>query len=474
MEYLPIFVSLRDQRVVVSGGSAMAVAKIKLLLKTRARIFVYACKPLDALVDWHVDGLLTLYRRDLKADDLKGARLVYSAHSLPEDNARVSNLASAAGVLINVADDMDRSDFITPAVVDRDPVVVAIGTEGASPILARSIKAKIEALLPLGISALAKRAGALRPRVKKLPEFSTRLGFWRRFFDSAGVGLDKANFYGVRVPDEDEIDVLIEDQAPAPEPARQGQVIFVGAGPGDPDLLTLKARQALDQADVVIHDRLVSPGVLDLARREATLLNVGKKGHGASTSQSAINTLIQDSALAGHVVVRLKGGDPSVFGRLDEEIDACLTSGIAWSVIPGITAASASAAAIGCSLSQRGRNTEIAFLTGHAMGGFADQDWQRLAKENQVAAIYMGRRAARYVQGRLLMHGADPDTPVSGIASASMPNQKAFATTLGKLAETLDGDPSTDPLMLLYGLRPSPELTLTFSDHTLEAYHGAS
>ncbi|MGB1424100.1 MAG: siroheme synthase CysG [Pseudomonadales bacterium] len=472
MEFLPIFVALRDQRVVVAGGSAMAVAKIKLLLKTKARIFVFACKPAGALVDWHRQGLLSLYNRDLEADDLKGARLVYAASDLPEDNARVSGLAGAAGVLINVADDMDRSDFITPAVVDRDPVVVAIGTEGASPILARSIKAKIEALLPLTISALAKQAAALRPRVKKLSEFSIRLGFWRRFFDSAGVGLDKSDFYGVRVPDERQINALLEDQAPAQ--VRRGHVTFVGAGPGDPGLLTLKARQALDQADVVIHDRLVSAEILDLARREATLLNVGKKGHGASTSQSEINTLIQDSALAGHVVVRLKGGDPSVFGRLDEEIDACVTRGIPWSVIPGITAASASAAAIGCSLSQRGRNTEIAFLTGHAMGGFADQDWQRLSKNDQVAAIYMGRRAARFVQGRLLMHGADPETPVSGIASASMPNQKAFVTTLGKLAETLEDDPATDPLMLLYGLRPSPELNLTFLDHTLEACHGAS
>ena len=472
MEFLPIFVALRDQRVVVSGGSAMAVAKIKLLLKTKAQIVVYAPEPLDTLVQWHHEGLLTLHQRDLKPGDLKGTRLVYSAHARTEDNARLAGWASDANVLINVADDMDRSDFITPAVVDRDPVVVAIGTEGTSPVLARLIKAKIEALLPVTISALAQRAEQLRPRVKLLPEFSTRLRFWRRFMDSAGARADSADFYSIRVPDEDQINALLEDQSP--EPVDCGQVTFVGAGPGDPGLLTLKARQALDGADVIIHDRLVSSEVLDLARREATLLNVGKKGHGASTSQAKINALIKTSALAGAKVVRLKGGDPSVFARLDEEIDTCVINGIPWSVIPGITAASAAAASIGRSLSQRGRNTEITFITGHAMGGFADQDWQRLAKDNQVAAIYMGRRAARFVQGRLLMHGADPELPISCVASASMTTEKVFETQLGKLAATVDAHPGSDPLMLLYGLRPTPEAAIGYLENNLALQHGAS
>ncbi|MFL2535856.1 MAG: siroheme synthase CysG [Candidatus Azotimanducaceae bacterium] len=472
MEFLPIFVALREQRVVVAGGSSMAVAKIKLLLKTKAQLVVYAQEPVDALLHWHHDGLLTLHQRDLEAEDLKDARLVYSALPRAEDNARVAALARGAGVLINVADDMDQSDFITPAVVDRDPIVVAIGTEGTSPVLARSIKAKIEALLPVTLSALAQRAGQLRSRVKRLPEFSARLRFWRRFLDRAGVQAGSADFSSVRVPDEGQIEALLEDQSP--EPSRNGDVTFVGAGPGDPSLLTLKARQALDRADVIIHDRLVSAEILDLARREATLLDVGKKGHGASTSQEKINALIKSSALAGNTVVRLKGGDPSVFGRLDEEIDTCVMSGIPWTVIPGVTAASAAAASIGRSLSQRGRNTEITLITGHAMGGFADQDWQRLAKDDQVAAVYMGRRAARFVQGRLLMHGADPETPVSGVSSASMTHQKVFETTLGKLAETLDADPGTEPLMLLYGLRPAPEAIPKILDGALEVQHGAS
>ena len=201
---------------------------------------------------------------------------------------------------------------------------------------------------------------------------------------------------------------------------------------------------------------------------------MGKKGHGASTSQAKINALIKTSALAGAKVVRLKGGDPSVFARLDEEIDTCVINGIPWSVIPGITAASAAAASIGRSLSQRGRNTEITFITGHAMGGFADQDWQRLAKDNQVAAIYMGRRAARFVQGRLLMHGADPELPISRVASASMTTEKVFETQLGKLAATVDAHPGSDPLMLLYGLRPTPEAAIGYLGNDLALQHGAS
>jgi uroporphyrin-III C-methyltransferase/precorrin-2 dehydrogenase/sirohydrochlorin ferrochelatase len=236
--------------------------------------------------------------------------------------------------------------------------------------------------------------------------------------------------------------------------AREGQVSFVGAGPGDPELLTLKARRALDEADVVIHDRLVPPPILELARREALLIDAGKEGFGAAMDQAEINALIVTHARAGARVVRLKSGDATVFGRLDEEMDACDAAGVGFDIVPGITAASAAVAALGQSLTRRGRNGSVQFLTGHDMAGFADHDWMTLAQPGSVAAIYMGKRAARYIQGRLIMHGAERTTPVSVVENASRPDQRILATTLERLAQDLGDAGITGPALTLYGLAP--------------------
>lgn len=239
-----------------------------------------------------------------------------------------------------------------------------------------------------------------------------------------------------------------------PVETREGHVAFVGAGPGDPELLTLKARKALDAADVVIHDRLVTPEILELARREAILIDAGKEGFGPSMSQDDINALIVTHAKTGAQVVRLKGGDPTVFGRLDEEIDAVTEAGIGWHVVPGITAASASVAAIGQSLTKRGRNASARLLTGHDMKGFADHDWRALAQPGEVAAIYMGKKSARFIQGRLIMQGADRATPVTVIENASRPDQRILATTLDALPNALTEADITGPALMFYGLRP--------------------
>ena len=244
------------------------------------------------------------------------------------------------------------------------------------------------------------------------------------------------------------LDALLNRHLTA-EPAH-GRVDLVGAGPGDPDLLTLKARRALDRADVVIHDRLVAPAILELARREALIIDAGKEGFGPSTPQAEINALIVTHAARGAHVVRLKSGDPAIYGRLDEEIDALEEAGIDWAIVPGITAASAAAAAVGQSLTKRGRNASLRFLTGHDVQGFAEQDWRGLARDGSVAAIYMGKRAARFLQGRLMMHGAKAETPVTVVENASRPDQRVLETTLIALPEavaTLDG-----PAVLLYGL----------------------
>jgi len=238
-----------------------------------------------------------------------------------------------------------------------------------------------------------------------------------------------------------------------PHPA-PGPVSFVGAGPGDPGLLTLHALRALEAADVVIHDRLVSPEILALAARSARRIDVGKEGFGPSTPQTRIDRLIVEAAGTGAHVVRLKSGDPGIFGRLDEEIAACQGAGIGYRVIPGITAASAAAAGIGRSLTRRGRNGAVRLLTGHDVKGFADHDWRALARPGEVAAIYMGKRAARFLTGRLMMHGAAPATPVTVVENASRGDVRTLATSLARLPDTLDAAGLAGPAVILYGLAP--------------------
>lgn len=248
---------------------------------------------------------------------------------------------------------------------------------------------------------------------------------------------------------------------PPPEPdqttriaTRKGHVAFIGAGPGAADLLTVRALKALQSADVILHDRLISPEILDLIPASASRFDVGKRGFGPSTAQQDINALIVDHARRGATVVRLKAGDCTVFGRLDEEIDACDAAGVAWSVVPGITAASAAVATVGQSLTKRGRNSAVRFLTGHDMKGFADHDWASLARPGEVAAIYMGKYSARFVQGRLIMHGAHSNTPVTLVENASRPDQTILATSLLDLPATLDTADLDGPVLMLFGLSP--------------------
>lgn len=236
---------------------------------------------------------------------------------------------------------------------------------------------------------------------------------------------------------------------PAPRP-----VAFVGSGPGDPDLLTVKALRAIQTADVVIHDRLVSDAILALVGPQTRLRNAGKEGFGPSVSQSYINAMIVDEARTGARVVRLKSGDPTVFGRLDEELDALDAENIPFTIVPGLTSASAAVASLGQSLTRRGRNTAVRFVTGHDMQGYADQDWRTLARDGEVAAIYMGKRAARFIQGRLLMHGADPATPVTIVENASRTDERIVEATLAALPAVLTEADITGPALLLYGLAP--------------------
>ena len=451
MNHFPIFLALEGRRVLVAGGGDAAVAKLRLLLKTTARITVVAETPDPLIARWAEEGRLTLIRRAQEPGDALCCVIAYGAHEDAALDARTLRLATADGALVNLVDDLEKSQFITPAIVDRDPVVVAIGTEGAAPVLARKIKADLEERLPVQTGLLARIGKTFRKAADVLPMGAVRRRFWAEYYDTAGPRAAREGEDAVRAA----LDGLLARHASAAE--RRGHVDLVGAGPGDPDLLTLRARKALDRADVVIHDRLVAPEILELARREALIVDVGKEGFGPSTPQADIDAMIVAHGARGAHVVRLKAGDPTMFGRLDEEIEALEAAGLSWAIVPGITAASAAVAGIGQSLTRRDRNSSVRFLTGHDMQGFADQDWAALSKPGSVAAIYMGKRAARWMQGRLLMHGAAAATPVTVVENASRADQRVHAATLATLPDRLAG--VTGPAVLLLGLAPRAAAT---------------
>ena len=464
MNHFPIFLATQGRRIVLSGGGDAALAKLRLLLKTQASLTVFAKDAAPEIHAWAAEGKLMLVNRAMDHGDALCAALFYAADEDAVEDARTAALARADGALVNIVDNLHDSEFITPAMVDRSPVTIAIGTEGAAPVLARKIKADLEERLPASLGTLARIGKGFRAMAEQLPFGVARRDFWSDFYFNAGPRAVTQGEGAV----EEALDALLNDHLNAA--AKSGHIDLVGAGPGDPDLLTLKARKALDKADVVIYDRLVTSEILELARREAIMIDAGKEGFGKAMAQDDINALIVQHGLNGHHVVRLKAGDPTVFGRLDEEIDAIEAAGLSYTIVPGITAASAAVAGIGQSLTKRGRNSSVRFITGHDTKGYADHDWRALAAEGQVAAIYMGKKSARFIQGRLLMHGADPLTPVTVIENVSREDQRVIATTLGELEPTITNAGLTGPALTFLGLAPRDALTAAQShDLQLEA-----
>ena len=449
MQHFPIFVALAGRRVVVSGGQDCAMAKLRLLLKTTANITVVAADPNADVQNLARSGKITLIPRAMEPGDALCAALFYAANDDDVEDQRVARIAHRECAMVNIVDNLSDSQFITPAIVDRDPVTIAIGTEGAAPVVARAIKADLEERLPSTLGTLARIGKAFRTAANALPMGRKRRDFWSAFYFGAGPAAIEAGGVDAVQP---ALETLLEQHLKTDE--RQGHVDFTGSGPGDPELLTLKARNALNEADVVIYDRLVTPEILELARREAVMIDVGKEGFGPSASQPEIDALIVKHASQGAQVVRLKSGDPTVFGRLDEEIEAVEAANISYRIIPGITAASAAVATLNQSFTKRGRNSALRIITGHDTKGYADHDWRALAQKGEVAAIYMGKKSARFIQGRLLMHGADPDTPVTIIENASRTDQRILATTLSALEPTLTQANLAGPAITFYGLAP--------------------
>ena len=453
MKYFPVFLDLRNAELLFIGGTDGVLAKIRLALKTEAHLTVIA-DVVEADIKTLADsGRLAWFHRHFEFSDLKSQRIVYISTGSPVADMIVSGFARDAGMLVNVVDDPANSNTITAALVDRDPLVIAIGTEGAAPVMARRIKAELEARLSPRLGNLVAAAARLRARVSHDIPSNIRRTLWDRFFSPAG---EAAELLGEAALDRHFETLLSGVDAP-----RAGRVILVGAGPGDPELLTLKARKALHEADVILYDRLVDPRILELARREAKLVEVGKtSGKDSSWKQADIEALMIEEARGGATLIRLKSGDPMVFGRADEEIAALEAAHISVEVIPGITAAVAASAVLKRSLTQRGRNSSFTLLTARDMQSFAEYDWDNLAKPGRVFAIYMGVEACAFMQGRLLEHAADAQTPVHIVENVSRPNQVICSGTLAELSHLVQRTAIKGPAIIFIGLARAPSSSL--------------
>jgi uroporphyrin-III C-methyltransferase/precorrin-2 dehydrogenase/sirohydrochlorin ferrochelatase len=446
MRFLPVFLDLQTGPILLVGGGELARAKLRLLLSAGARVRWFATDG-----DYDVNGLDTAdaarieqVQGDPSTSDFSGVIAVLCAGA-GDLGPAMSARARAVGLPVNVMDDLQHSTFIFPAIVDRGDVVVAVGTGGASPVVARRVRERIEAMLPARIGDLATFIGRWRKSIHgRIAEFPLRRRFWERVVDGPIGAL-------VLAGRADEAEAALKDIAdPSAFAGAQagkvnGKVTLVGAGPGDPDLLTIKALRALQDADIIFYDELVSPEVLDRARRDAARVPVGRRVGKPGIGQDAINKLLIDAAQSGQRAVRLKGGDPFVFGRGGEEVEALRDAGITYSVVPGITAGLGAAAESEVPLTFRGEALRITFLTAHKAKDAEAVDWTTLTDQKMTVVVYMGMTAAPAIRAGLLAAGRSPQTPVGVFARVTRPDSQAVVGALENLpalVREIDGGPA--------------------------------
>lgn len=449
MRHFPIFVDLQQRPCLIIGGGEVALRKARLLLAAGARLTVCAPRFHPQIAELAEFGGIRHEPRGFDPDMLPGHYLVIAATDSVETNEQVFRAAEAAGILVNVVDDPGRCTFITPAIVDRSPVVVAISSGGTAPVLARRIRGWLESRLPHRLGVLAQAAGALRTRVKtRLGSLAARRRLWERLFEGEFARVILAG------GDQDRAQRVFEQalvSAQKPDKPQRGGVAIVGAGPGDPSLLTIRALQLLNEADVVLHDRLVSRDILELARRDADLVPVGKAPGRPSTSQDEIHRQMIGLAQSGKSVVRLKGGDPFIFGRGGEELLALREADIPCELVPGITAALGCAAATGLPLTHRGVARALTLITAHDVETLDAMDWPALARPRQTLVFYMGLGRAAVIRSRLLRHGRSPATPIAIIQDGTTRGQKAVGGTLHELPSLVDEHQIRAPALIVVG-----------------------
>jgi uroporphyrin-III C-methyltransferase/precorrin-2 dehydrogenase/sirohydrochlorin ferrochelatase len=473
MQYLPVFMDVRGSPCLVVGGGEVAARKTSLLLEAGAAVTVVAPDLAPNLASLLAVGRITHRARTFLPADLDGVTLAVAATDDEDVNQQVSALAKARQLPVNVVDNRPLCSFIMPAIVDRGPLQIAISTGGAAPVLARLIRGKLEAAIPAAWGRLAALTAEYRDRVKALlPAGNPRRIFWENILggpiaeiflsgqeDKARAALDRA---------------LAEPQAPI-----TGEVYLVGAGPGDPDLLSFRALRLMQQADVVLHDRLVTKPILDLVRRDAERIYVGKRRDFHAVRQEEINQLLVDLAREGKRVLRLKGGDPFIFGRGGEEIATLAAEGIPFQVVPGVTAASGCAAYAGIPLTHRDHAQSCVFVTGNLKDGSSNLNWPALAHPNQTVVFYMGLKGLDIICRQLMAHGQPADLPAALIQQGTTPHQRVITGTLGSLPAQVEHEQIHAPTLLIVGsvvqlheqlrwYQPSPEPGLSWNDVSTE------
>lgn len=445
MDYLPLFLQVRNQHCLVVGGGDIALRKIRLLKASGAIIRVVA-REISSEIKEYLSGFDDhLLEKVFEYRDLEGVCLVIAATDDHEVNQQVALSAKRRHLFVNVVDDADAGNAVMPAIVDRSPVIVAFSTGGKAPVLARLLRQKLETLLPQGYGRLAALAGECRDMVKaKFSQINDRRYFWEKVL--TGPAAEKAMMGNIH-----EARTIIEQTLKQSSKHKVGEVYLVGGGPGDPDLLTFKALRLMQQSDVILHDRLVSEEVLALCRRDADYIYVGKKRDRHARPQEEINNLLVELAKEGKRVLRLKGGDPFIFGRGGEEIETLASEGIPFQVVPGITAASGCASYAGIPLTHRDHAQSVRFVTGHLKDGSYALNWNEMLDPGQTLVFYMGLLGLPRICQELIDHGRDKNTPIALIQQGTTRNQRVFTGSLLTISKVIESEKVKAPTLIIVG-----------------------
>lgn len=446
MKLFPAFVDLKDQSVLVVGGGVMASKRAAMALRAGANVQVVTPELSPAFED--VAGYEHL-KRDFDVKDVANRRLVLVATDNDTLARRVSEASKQAGCLVNVVDRIDLSNFAMPSIVDRSPIVIAISSAGSAPILARLLREKLESLVPNALGRLADFASAYKDQVMAaIPNADRRRRFWEKVGSGAvGERVLSGEMDGAHRM----IKELISSDENSLDSAPKGEVYLVGSGPGDPDLLTFRALRLMQQADVVLHDRLVPDEILDLVRRDAERVYVGKKRGDHAMPQEEISQTLADLAKQGKRVLRLKGGDPFTFGRGGEEIELLASQGVSFQVVPGVTAASGCGAYAGIPLTHRDHAQACVFVTGHTKDDKLDLNWTMLSQPNQTVVVYMGLNSVAEFMRSMAEHGVPQDTPAAAIDNGTRLNQRVVTGTVASLASDIEKAELPGPAIIVVG-----------------------
>lgn len=447
---LPLFFKVDHWPVLVVGGGRLATRRVCRLLAAGARVTVVAPDAHATIREWAQTQALVWHARVFEAGDVASQRLVFAATRDGSVNAGVAAAARAAGAFVHRVDDSEDSDFHVPALVDRSPLLIALSSGARAPTLTRRLHAELETRIPSAYGDLAALAGRFRQRVASALAPDRRAAFWSAIFD--GPVAQKVFAGRLREAENDLANALSADvlSGGGADSAR-GEVYLVGAGPGDPDLLTFRALRLMQRADVVLYDSLVNPAIVDLVRQDAERIHVGKRAARHTLAQGQINERLLRLARAGKRVLRLKGGDPFVFGRGGEEIERLADAGVAFQVVPGITAAGGCAAYAGIPLTHRDYSTAVIFVTGHRKAGALQLDWPVLARPHQTVVFFMGRTTSDRICRQLMAHGLAPDWPAALVVSGTTPEQRVVASDLARLPARVAALDADGPGLLIVG-----------------------